>query len=138
MKNIGKNILAIIAGWLVGSVINLSLIKLGHLLLPIEGVDPNDMEALAAVMPTLEFKYFIFPFLAHAIGTLIGAIVAGLIAINHKMKFALGIGAIFLMGGILVSFMLPAPTWFVIVDLVLAYIPMAWIGGKLATRKSQS
>jgi hypothetical protein len=26
---------------------------------------------------------------------------------------------------------LPAPTWFAIIDIALAYIPMAWIGGKL-------
>ncbi len=95
MNRIIRNILAVIAGWLLGSVINLSLIKIGHSVFPIEGIDPSDMEALAEVMPTLDFKYFIFPFLAHALGTLIGAFIAGLIAANHKMKFALGIGAFF-------------------------------------------
>lgn len=137
MNRIIRNILAVIAGWLLGSVINLSLIKIGHSLFPIEGIDPNDMEALAEVMPTLDFKYFIFPFLAHALGTLIGAFIAGLIAVNHKMKIALGIGLIFLIGGVLASFMIPAPTWFVVGDLLIAYIPMAWIGGKLAIKKSK-
>ncbi|WP_297704246.1 hypothetical protein [uncultured Eudoraea sp.] len=135
MNPIIRNILAVIAGWLIGSVINLSLIKIGHGAFPIEGIDPNDMEALANVMPTLDFKYFIFPFLAHALGTLIGAVIAGLIATNHKMKFALGIGVLFLIGGVLASLMLPAPTWFVVTDLAFAYIPMAWIGGKLAIIK---
>ena len=137
MNPIIRNILAVIAGWLIGSVINLSLIKIGHGTFPIEGIDPNDMEALANVMPTLDFKYFIFPFLAHAIGTLIGAVIAGLIAATHKMKFALGIGVIFLIGGVLASLMLPAPTWFVVADLAIAYIPMAWIGGKLVIKKSK-
>ena len=137
MNRIIKNILAVIAGWLLGSVINLSLIKIGHSVFPIEGIDPSDMEALAEVMPTLDFKYFIFPFLAHALGTLIGAFIAGLIAANHKMKIALGIGLIFLIGGVLASFMIPAPTWFVVADLAIAYIPMAWIGGKLAMKKTK-
>ncbi len=135
MNPIIKNILAVIAGWLGGSIINMGLIQTGHMLFPIEGIDPNDMDALAAVMPTLEFEYFIFPFLAHAIGTLAGATIAGLIAANHKMKFALGIGGLFLLGGIMVNYMLPGPTWFAIADIVVAYIPMAWIGGKLAERR---
>ena len=99
MNPIIRNILALIAGWIVGSVINMGLIQMGHALIPIEGIDPSDMEALASVMPTLDFKYFIFPFLAHALGTLAGAIVAGLLAVSHKMKFSLGVGVLFLLGG---------------------------------------
>tara|TARA_B110000902_G_C14236425_1_gene560821 strand:- start:469 stop:873 length:405 start_codon:yes stop_codon:yes gene_type:complete len=129
-----KNILAVITGWIVGSIINMSLVKIGHMILPIEGLDPSDMNALAEVMPTLEPKYFIFPFLAHALGTLVGAFIAYNLAATHKMKFALGIGAIFFLLGIMVSFMIPAPTWFAITDILLAYIPMAWIGGKLAAK----
>ena len=135
MNPVIRNILALVAGWLVGSIINMGLIQTGHTLIPIEGVDPSDMEALAAVMPTLDFKYFIFPFLAHALGTLAGAIVAGLLAVTHKMKFSLGIGVLFLIGGIMVNYMLPGPTWFAIADIVLAYIPMAWIGGKIAIHR---
>lgn len=133
-----KNILAVIMGWLAGSVINMGLIKTGHQLFPIEGVDLSDMSALAEVMPTLEFEYFIFPFLAHALGTFAGAIVAGLIAANHKMKFSLSIGGLFLIGGIMVNYMLPGPTWFAATDILLAYIPMAWIGGKMAEKSSEN
>ncbi len=138
MNPIIKNILAIIAGWLAGSVINMGLIQIGHMVFPIEGVDINDMEAYAAVMPSLKFQYFIFPFLAHAIGTLVGAAVAGLIAVNHKMKFSLGIGVFFLLGGIIVNYMLPGPIWFAATDIIIAYIPMAWIGGKIALKLSKS
>ena len=132
MNPIIKNILAVIVGWLGGSVINMGLIKTGHKLLPIEGVDPNDMSALAAVMPALGPEYFIFPFLGHALGTLAGATIAGLIAANHKMKFSLAIGVLFLFGGIMINYMLPGPIWFAATDIIIAYIPMAWIGGKIA------
>ena len=138
MKPIIKNILAIILGWLGGSVINMALIKTGHALIPIEGIDPNDMSALVEVMPTLDFKYFIFPFLAHALGTLVGAAIAWMIAANHKMKLALGVGVLFLIGGIMVNYMLPGPSWFTVTDIVLAYIPMAWLGGKLAEKFSKA
>jgi len=133
-----KNILAVVFGWLGGSIFNMGLIKIGHKLLPIAGIDPNDMGSLVDVMPTLEFKYFVFPFLAHALGTLSGATIAGLTAASHKMKFSLGIGGLFLLGGILVNYMIPGPTWFAVVDIVVAYIPMAWLGGKLAGNISRN
>lgn len=138
MNAIIKNILAVVLGWLGGSVVNMGLIKVGHKLLPIAGIEPNDMDALVDVMPTLEFKYFVFPFLAHALGTLSGATIAGLMAVSYKMKFSLGIGGLFLLGGIIVNYMMPGPTWFAVVDIVVAYIPMAWLGGKLAGNISRN
>ncbi len=138
MNPIIKNILAILFGWIGGSIINMGLIKIGHNLIPIEGVDLNDMNALAEVMPTLEFEHFIFPFLAHALGTLVGALIAGLIAASHKMKFSLSIGGLFLLGGIMVNYMLPGPTWFAVLDIVIAYIPMTWLGGIIAGKISKN
>ena len=136
MKPILRNILAVIIGWIAGSIVNMSLINLGHKIFPIEGVDLSDMNQLAEIMPTLDTKYFLFPFLAHALGTLVGAAIACSIASTHKMKLALAIGGLFLLGGIMVNYMLPGPTWFAITDIALAYIPMGYLGGKLAERIS--
>jgi hypothetical protein len=135
MTPILRNILAVVAGWLGGSIVNMGLVKVGTTVFPIEGIDPNDMEAFAEIASTLSAEHFIFPFLAHALGTLLGAALAARIAVNHHMKFALGIGGLFLLGGIAASFMIPAPGWFIALDLVLAYLPMAWIGGKWGTPK---
>lgn len=136
MNPIIRNVLAVIAGWVGGSIINMLLIQIGHMLIPIEGINSNDMNALAEVMPNLGFQYFIFPFLAHALGTLAGAAIAGLIATSHKIKFSLGVGGLFLLGGIMVNYMIPGPVWFTVLDIIFAYIPMAWIGGKIATNLS--
>lgn len=132
MKIIIRNILAVIIGWFGGSVINMGLIKLGHNILPIQGIDINDMEALKEVMPTLDIEYFIFPFLAHALGTMAGACFAYLIAASHKVKFAYIIGVLFLIGGIVAGTMLNSPMWYNAIDYLFAYIPMAWIGSKIA------
>jgi hypothetical protein len=134
VNRIFKNVLAVIIGWLGGSIVNMGLIELGHKVFPIAGFDLNDMNSLASLMPTLDPMYFIFPFLAHALGTLVGALLAGRIATIHKMKFSMAIGGLFLAGGIMINFMLPGPTWFAVVDILIAYIPMAWIGGKLAQK----
>jgi len=136
MNPIVKNILAVIAGLIIGSVVNMGLIMIsGSVIPPPEGGDVTTMEGLKETMHLFEPKHFIFPFLAHALGTLVGAFVAATIAANNKMKFAIAIGCFFLIGGIINVVMLPSPTWFAILDIVGAYIPMAMIGGKLALRK---
>jgi hypothetical protein len=45
---------------------------------------------------------------------------------------ALTVGGLHLVGGIAAAFMIPAPAWFIVVDLVVAYLPMAWLGGRIA------
>ena len=135
MSYILRNIFAIMAGWLLGSVINMGLVQLGHLVFPLEGIDPNNMQSLADVLPTLGFQYFIFPFLAHAIGTFIGALLAGSMARSHKRIVCMLIGLLFFVGGVMVNTMLSGPKWFTIMDLVLAYFPMAWLASKLLFRK---
>jgi hypothetical protein len=133
MNPIIKNILAVIGGIVVGSAVNMGLITIsGSIIPPPEGADVTTMEGLKASMHLFEPRHFLFPFLAHALGTLVGAIIAGLIAANRKMLFAVIIGIFFLIGGTANVFLLPSPTWFIVVDLVLAYLPMAWLGGKLA------
>ncbi|WP_124980882.1 hypothetical protein [Nonlabens xiamenensis] len=134
MKPIVKNIIGVVTGLIVGNVINLTLVQLGSSILPIPGVDPNDLEALAEAAPNLEAKYFIFPFLAHALGTLSGAFITALIAASYKRNLAMLIGVFFLLAGIAVNFMVPGPFWFSAVDILLAYLPMAWLGYRLALR----
>src|SRR5687767_6100701 len=136
MPPILRNILAVIAGVIVGSVVNMGLVLVGPHVIPApEGVNVMDAESVKANVHLFQPKHFVFPFLAHALGTLAGALVAAFIAVSHKMKFALGLGAWFLIGGIVASLMIPAPTWFIALDLIAAYIPMAWLGGLLATRR---
>ncbi len=136
MNPIVRNILAIIAGLVIGSAVNMFFISLnGPVIALPEGADVSTMEGLKESMALFEPKHFIFPFLAHAIGTLVGAYLAGLIAATHKMKIALGIGVAFLIGGIINVINLPAPAWFSALDLIVAYIPMGWLGGKLAYKK---
>ncbi len=133
MSSIVRNILAVIAGLVVGSAVNMGIIMIsGSIIAPPEGADVTTMEGLKASMHLFEPKHYIFPFLAHALGTLVGAMVAALIAASHRMKLALAIGLIFLIGGLINVFLLPSPTWFAVIDIVGAYIPMAWIGGKIA------
>jgi len=138
MSPILRNILAVIAGVVIGSVVNMLIINFsGTLIAPPEGVDTTTAEGLKEGIHLFEPKHFLMPFLAHALGTLIGAYLAALIAATHKMKFAFAIGLVFLFGGIGAVLMIPAPLWYNITDLVLAYIPMAWLGGRWALKSNR-
>ena len=138
MNPILKNILAVIAGIIIGGAVNMGIIMISsYIIPPPDGADLKTMEGLKASMHLMQPKHFLMPFLAHAIGTFIGALLTTLIAVNHKLKFALGIGIWFLIGGIMNIFMLPSPTWFTIIDLVFAYIPMSYFAAKLVTNNKQ-
>ena len=126
LKVIIKNIGIFIVGITLGGIINMSLIITGGLVFPFyENFNP--MNAI-----NWDFKYFIFPFLAHALGTLSGSFIASKLSNNKSNIIPLIIGIYFLAGGIYMMTILPAPTWFIILDLSLCYIPMAFLGWKIS------
>src|SRR5687768_10495085 len=128
MPNVLRNVLAVVAGIAIGGVVNMALITLSPSLIPPPpGVDVNSAESLGKAMHLFEPRHFVMPFLAHALGTLAGALVAYLIAATYRARMAYVIGAVFLCGGVAASFMIPAPAWFIALDLLVAYIPMAWL-----------
>lgn len=134
--NIVRNILAVILGAVIGSIVNGALIAIGPNVIPTPaGFDPKTMESFASTAHLLQPVNFIFPFIAHAGGTFAGSLAAIFIAASNRKAIAAVIGVLFLVGGILASVMIPAPVWFVAVDLLFAYIPMAFLGYKLAGRQ---
>ncbi len=130
MNPILRNVLAVLAGFIGGSLVNMGILMAGSsVIVPPEGVNVSDMESLKANMHLFEAKHFISPFLAHALGTLAGALIAALLATSmHRQKMAYVIGSLFLLGGIANVYLLPSPVWFAVLDLAVAYIPMAYIG----------
>lgn len=128
MSTLLRNILAVVAGLVVGSLVNMALVSLGPMLIPPPaGADTTTAEGLRQAIHLFEPRHFVVPFLAHAVGTFAGALAAYLVAASHKTKFAWAIGGVFLCGGIAASAMIPAPAWFIACDLVFAYLPMAWL-----------
>ncbi|HEX5874024.1 MAG TPA: hypothetical protein VFY60_05200 [Pyrinomonadaceae bacterium] len=135
MSNVVRNVLAVLAGLVIGSIVNMLLVAIGPMIIPPPaGADVSSMEALSKSMPLFEPRHFIMPFLAHALGSLVGATAAYMIAGSYKTQIALAIGVLFLLGGAAASYMLPAPAWFEALDLLVAYLPMAWLGSKIGAR----
>lgn len=138
MQIVLRNIAAFIAGVIIGSVVNMGLILIGsNLVPPPAGADMSDMEKLRASMHLFEPRHYLFPFLGHAAGAFVGGLVAYFIAGSRRMTFALSVSALFLIGGITNAIILPAPPWFLVLDLLVAYLPMGWAAGTLG-RKLQT
>lgn len=133
MPPVARNFLAALAGVVLGGFVNSGLVNLGPLVVPLpEGADVSTAEGLRASMTLFTPVNFVFPFLGHALGTLTGAFVAAKLAASDAVKLALGIGVLFLAGGIAAVYMLGGPLWFIVVDLVVAYLPMGYLGAVLA------
>ena len=138
MKGIVLNVLVFVACVIAGGIVNGLIINYSDAIIsaPV-GSNLKTEEGLKAAMAIMEPKHFIMPFLAHAIGTLVGAFFVTLFIKDRKLFRALLVGFLFFLGGAWMVFELPSPLWFDAVDLGLAYIPMAWIGYKLALRFSK-
>ncbi|MFT5674265.1 MAG: hypothetical protein ACI808_000180 [Paraglaciecola sp.] len=131
MNTIVLNSIAIVGGLILGGAVNMGLILVGaELVPPPVGGDTSSMEGLAEAMHLYEPKHFLFPFLAHSLGTLVGAVFAAKVAATHKLIIAFAIGVAFLAGGITMVLSLPSPIWFNALDLIGAYLPMAYLGYK--------
>lgn len=127
-------VLAAIAGLVVGSLVNMCLILVsGQVIAPPMGADVTTAEGLKASLHLFEPRHFIFPFLAHSLGTLAGAATAALLTPGRSAGPAYAVGGFFLLGGITNVILLPAPRWFSTLDLLLAYLPAAWLGHRLAS-----
>ncbi len=125
-------VLIFVTGLILGGVINMILVQAGTSVFPApKGFDLSTEAGLKSAMPLMTFEHFIFPFLAHAFGTLSGAFFVSRFT-HHKQILSYCIGIAFLSGGISMVYMVGGPLWFIILDLTIAYIPMAWLGHRLS------
>jgi hypothetical protein len=130
-----RNILAVIIGLILGNIVNMAIIAAGHAIMPPPpGFDGNSLEGVASTIHLLQPIDFIVPFLAHAAGPLVGVLAAIFIAASSHKVIAIILGCLFLAAGIAANVMIPAPMWYRAVDLLLAYVPMAYLGWKLSGR----
>lgn len=136
MNPIVRNILVVLGALVVGNVVNMALVMASPHVIPYpEGVDASNMNSIISNIDKFGFEHFIMPFLAHALGTLVAAFVAAKFVTTKPMIFALSIGGFFFIMGIINSLMISHPITFAIIDAIFAYVPMGWLGYKLAAPK---
>lgn len=126
-----RNIIVTIIGLFIGSIVNMQIITHGGSIIALpEGVTPEQLVSpeVIASLPPLNF---ISVFLAHALGTFSAAYIACRMAASRYQTIAIVVGVFFIVGGIAASFMIKPPIWYIVVDLLFAYLPFAFLGKKM-------
>lgn len=138
MKYMVLRILVFIICLVLGSVINGLIVSLGYLCIPLpQGINMNDPEAFKWALLNMRTVHFIFPFLAHAIGTFVSAWFWCSIKRKTTWKATLGFATIFFSGGLYMAIILDAPLFFEAIDLCYAYFPMGLFGYSLRLKTTQ-
>jgi len=137
MNPILRNILVTLAALFIGGLVNMAIITLMPSLIDLpDGFNPQDPASFEKYKHLLPVTMYILVLLAHGLGALVGAFIIAKWVTTKSKVFALGVGFFFLLGGIVAAFTIPAPSWFVPVDLILCYIPMAILGWILAGKRA--
>ena len=119
MKLLFRNIIALFFGVLIGMIMSMGITMLGWKIFSF----PENINPIIDIMPS---KYYLFPFLAHSIGTFSGSFLGCKISKDYNLTVSLFVGIWFLIVGIYAVLILPTPIWFIIIDITLCYIPMAY------------
>ena len=128
-----RNTLALTIGAAVGIILNGWLINISGSIIPLpEGVDPNNLDSIQTHMHMYSWKHFVIPFWAHALGAFVSAFIAAKIWLGNTMIPGYIFGLFFLIGGISMVYLIKSPIIPSLVDLVFAYLPMGWLGARLA------
>lgn len=128
MKVNFRNVAFVLTGIIVGSLVNMGIIYLSIIIIPPPNhIDMMNIDQLKSSIHLFQPKHFIMPFLAHASGSFVGALISCWLYKTSQFKGAMIVGVWFLIGGIANVIMLSHPTWFIGIDLLLAYIPMSYL-----------
>ncbi len=137
MTKILRNTVALLIGAALGMAINGWIIGMSNTFIPLpKGVDPNNLESIRTHIHLYAWKDFVIPFWAHAIGTFVSAFTAAKFWLGDKKIPGYIFGLFFLSIGITMVYLIKAPILPSLMDLLFAYLPMGWLGARLAGANS--
>lgn len=125
-----RNIGAVVAGLVVGSIINMALVQVNVAIFPLpEGVEMSDSAAMKAAIAAMPAQAWILVFVAHIGQAFTGGWIAARLGASRPMLLALIVGGLSLAGGVANLLMLSAPAWTWIE--MPFYLVAAWLAGRL-------
>lgn len=127
MKIVLATILGIVASWGV----NMGILQVFMPVKVEEGAD--QYAAMLEMIGSFTAVDYLIPLSAHVFGVLAGLIVARLICKTSNVPIYI-IGGLHMLATVINIFMIPAPVWFIIADLVLPIIIILYF---LRTKKSK-
>ncbi len=129
-----RNIGAVLAGLLVGSVVNMAFILLNTMVLfPMPaGSSMNDPAQMQTYIAGLPAAAFLVVLLAHLGQSFVGGWVAARLG-SRPVPLALVVGVFSLVAGVINLLSLPGPVWMWVE--VPLYLVVAWLAGRLEERR---
>ncbi|NYZ62649.1 hypothetical protein [Luteimonas deserti] len=128
-----RSIFAVVVGMLVATTVMLGLEFVAAWLVPLpagELGDEADLAARVAAAPLGKLAWVLAGWLVAAFA---GGWVAARLSRVHRRPAALAVGALIVLGVAINVWLLPHPLWMILAGLA-APLPLAWLGGRLATR----
>jgi len=127
-----RKVLAVIAGLVVASIAIMIAEMIGHRIYPIpQGFNKDDMNVMREFMAGLPAGAFLIVAAGWAIGSFLAGFAAKTISRSNGFLIPLIIGGLLTVGAIANFVMMPHPTWFVILGLLI-FIPITLIGHRAA------
>lgn len=110
-----KSILLSVLGLVIGAMMNLLIISVG----------PNFFGD----------NHYVIAILAHMIGAFTGAFFVCIVRVDQPLLFCMSIGGAYLGMAVLDMLVLKnLPLWFILTDIFVAHLPMAYLGYRLGRR----
>lgn len=127
-----RSVLAVLAGILVMGITVAAVQWLGHSIYPPPAdFNPNDREAMAALIAQMPAMALGMVLVAYAFGTFLGAFTATTISRAHKRGVAVVVGIVMLALVALNFWAIPHPAWMVVAGLAIP-LPFALLAWRLA------
>ena len=125
-----RNIAAVIAGLVVGMIVNLALIQLNTVFYPLpDGVDMTNIAQMKDAVQGMPAAAWILVFAAHLGQAFVGGWVAARLGASRPMMLAMIVGVLSLAGGVANAVMLSAPVW---TWIEMPFYPVvAWLAGRM-------
>ncbi len=129
-----RNVLAIVGGVLIGTVVIFVVQSISHQIYPVASdIDYNDKEAMRSFVAGLPVGALLMVIASYVCGSFVAGMISAWVGRGARVRHALVAGVLLLLAGIMNLVSIPHPLWFSVVT-VLVFIPAAWAGGKLAAR----
>jgi MFS family permease len=132
-----KRILSVVAGALTAIALLSGVELLSPLVFPIPAhIDMNNPQAVADMVRNMPVGAFLMILAGYVLGAFCGGWVAARIADENKMRSALIVGLVLVVGGIINFMQIPHPLWFVISSMA-CYLAFSYLGGSAGEQMSR-
>lgn len=128
-----RTMFSVMLGMLVAMMVMLGLEFVGAWLVPMPTGQLGNEADLAEIVANAPIAKLVWVLAGWLLAALCGGWVAARLARVRRMGAAIAVGVLILLGVVLNAWMLPHPLWMLLIG-VIAPVPLAWSGGRLAVR----